>query len=141
MPWDEAKIYIADIKIDSSFTVDNVRAIPFDSQGAPQVSLAYPNWSNDNTLIFTSDVSDFLNPWKYDVSNNSCSAIFSKPVEQDFGCPMWSLHFFPFAVLDETVALFIGTENGHDSLYRVDLKNPSLPIKLETGCVVIDGLR
>lgn len=142
MPWDKSEIYIADVKIDdSTFKLDNVRPVPFDLKDAPQVSLAYPNWSNDNTLIFTSDVSGFVNPWKYDVSNNSTSAVFSEKVDRDFGCPMWSLHFFPFAVLDETRSLFIGTEEGHDSLYSVDLKTPALPKKLDTGCVVIDGLR
>ena len=54
---------------------------------------------------------------------------------------MWSLHFFPFAVLDEHHALFIGSDDGHDSLYSVDLKTPGLPIKLDTGYVIIDGLR
>lgn len=143
MPWDDAKIYIADVKIDgSSFKLDKVRAVPFDLQGVKHVSLAYPNWSNDNTLIFTSDVSGFANPWKYDVSKDPLpSAVFSGNVEQDFGCPMWSLHFFPFAVLDETLALFIGTEKGHDSLYCVDLITRGSPSKLDTECVVIDGLR
>ena len=142
MPWDEAKIYIAEIKIvSSSFTLDGVRTVPFDSQGVPEVSLAYPNWSNDNTLLFTSDVSGFINPWKYVVSDKSSSAVFSEKVDKDFGYPMWSLHFFPFAVLDEKLALFIGTEDGHDSLYSVNLVAPGLPKKMETGCVVIDGLR
>ena len=143
MPWDQAKIYIAEVDTSFSFMLVHVRAVPFPFQDAPLVSLAYPNWSNDNTVIFTSDVSDFLNPWKYDVStpNVPPSAVFSEKVDRDFGCPMWSLHFFPFAVLDETRALFIGTEDGHDSLYFVDLKTPGLPKKINTGCVVIDGLR
>lgn len=143
MPWDQAKIYIAEVDASSSFKLINVRAVPFPSQNVPHVSLAYPNWSKDDkTVIFTSDVSDFLNPWKYDVSSpDPPSQVFSENVDQDFGCPMWSLHFFPFAVLDETRALFIGTEDGHDSLYSVDLKTPGLPQKLDTGCVVIDGLR
>jgi dipeptidyl aminopeptidase/acylaminoacyl peptidase len=142
MPWDQAKIYIADVSTDSSHSTvkfDNKRAVP--CQATPPISLAYPSWSNDQTLIFTSDVSGFINPWKYDISTSSPSAVFSKVVDQDFGCPMWSLHFFPFAVLDEQHALFIGTEDGHDSLYSVNLQTPGLPKKLNTGYVVIDGLR
>ena len=141
MPWDKAEIYIAEVKIEnSSFTLGVAQLVPFDSKGA-QVSLAYPNWSNDDTLIFTSDVSGFVNPWKYNVSNKSLTAVFSTEVQKDFGCPMWSLHFFPFAILDETLALFIGTDDGHDNLYRVDLKTRGSPLKLDTECVVIDGLR
>ena len=141
MPWDQAKIYIADVSTDStaSMSFKDVRAVAF--QATRPVSLAYPNWSNDNTLLFTSDVSGFVNPWKYDILTGGSSAVFSKTVDQDFGCPMWSLHFFPFAVLDEQRALFIGSEDGHDSLYSVDLNTPGLPTKLNTGCVVIDGLR
>jgi len=144
MPWDQSKIYIADVSTDpESLKFDNVRAVPLQYTAPLQVSLAYPNWSNDRTLIFTSDVSDFINPWKYDVITDQAqpSAVFSNAVPQDFGCPMWSLHYFPFAVLDEERALFIGTEDGHDSLYSVDLKTPGPPKKLDTGCVVIDGLR
>ena len=75
------------------------------------------------------------------ISTDHASAVFSDAVHRDFGCPMWSLHFFPFAVLDEHHALFIGSDDGHDSLYSVDLKTPGLPTKLNTGCVVIDSLR
>jgi dipeptidyl aminopeptidase/acylaminoacyl peptidase len=143
MPWDQAKIYIADVRTaDSTIKFDKQRAVPFpDTDPISLVSLAYPNWSNDQTLIFTSDVSGFINPWKYDISTPKPIPVFSTAVDQDFGYPMWSLHYFPFAVLDEQRALFIGTEDGHDSLYSANLQMPGPPTKLDTGCVVIDGLR
>ena len=51
MPWDQSKIYIADVSTDSTtLKFDNVRAVPF--QSTRPVIPAYPNWSNDKTLIF-----------------------------------------------------------------------------------------
>ena len=140
MPWEGAEIYIADVTIDSGFiSVTNRVSIA----GKPlTLSCAYPKWVDDNKLIFTSDESGFINPWKYE-KGKTPAPVFSQAVPQDFGSPMWTLDTFPYALVDEegTYAVFIGSKDGRDDLYVVNLKNDSLPQALGTPYVAITGLR
>lgn len=138
MPWEAGEIYIADI-IESPDDISLTNPVSIASK--LHTSYAFPKWINDDTLLFTSDESGFINPWIY--RKGKATPVFSEPVTKDFGTPMWLLSFFPYAPLDEAgkYAVFIGSEHGRDDLYLVDLENGSPPRALNTPYVVVTGLQ
>lgn len=141
MPWEGAEVHIGDIVVDSdldSFSIKNDIHI---AGKANDISCGYLEWTSNDTLIFTSDESKFINPWKY--TNGQCTPLFPKPVPQEFGNPMWVLNYFPYAILDKAnkYALFIAIKEGRDELQFVNLEGGAEPQRIETPYVVIGGLR
>jgi hypothetical protein len=141
MPWEGAEVHIGDLVFDSDldgFSIKNdvhVAGKPID------ISCAYLEWISNDTLIFTSDESKFINPWKY--INGKLTPLFPKPVLQEFGSPMWTLDTFPYVILDKQnrYALFIAIRDGRDELQLVDLEGGAEPQRIETPYVTINGLR
>ncbi|KIK54757.1 hypothetical protein GYMLUDRAFT_48458 [Collybiopsis luxurians FD-317 M1] len=132
MPWDTSAIALVDIAVDtgghrltsSSYSSGGVtfsNSVTIAREGS-NGSLA---WANKDTLCFVSDVSGFINPWTYKVSTNKASPVFSSPVEEDFGTPLWILCYSPFAIVDEEgkVAVFKAYRDGRNILYRVNLES------------------
>ncbi|KAG5641712.1 hypothetical protein DXG03_004399 [Asterophora parasitica] len=139
MPWEGGQIYVTNVTIESdTISVQNTLHIAGE---AKKVSAAFPSWANNDTLIFTSDESGYINPWKY--QDGKASPIFPKPVEQEFGVPLWVLQLFPYAVLDTAgrYALFVTVKDGRNGLHLVDLTGGSAPQALETPYVVINHIR
>ena len=141
MPWEGAEVHVGDVVVDSDkngFSVENNVHIAGKSN---DVSCGYMEWTSTGMLIFTSDESKFINPWKY--TSGKSTPLFPKPVPQEFGSPMWTLDTFPYVILDKEskYALFIAIKDGRDELQLVDLEGGAEPQRIETPYVVIESLR
>ena len=139
MPWEGGKVYVADVianentlYVKNEIHVAGVRG---------KVSAGYPSWRDNDNLIFTSDESGYVNPWKY--TNSKASPLFSKPIAEDFGAPFWVLNLSFYALIDKEgkFALFSAATNGRDVLYLVDLNGGSQPKLIQSPFVVIDSIR
>ena len=139
MPWDGGEVYVADVIVyDDTLSVKNEIHV---AGKKGKVSAGYPSWRNNDTLIFTSDESGFVNPWKY--TNGKASALFPEPIREDFGPPFRFLSSSYYALIDRKgeLALFCATRNGRDILYLVNLNGGSPPKLIESPFVVIDTIR
>lgn len=141
MPWEGAEVHIGDIIVDSDLDGFSIKNDIHIAGKSNDISCGYLEWTSNNTVIFTSDVSKFINPWKY--SNGKSSPLFPTPIPQEFGSPMWTLNNFPYAILDKEnrYALFVAIKDGRDELQLVDLEGGAEPQPIKTPYVVIEGLR
>ena len=141
MPWEGAEVHIGDIVVDPDLDGLSVKNGLHIAGKANDISCGYMEWTRSGSLIFTSDESKFINPWKY--TNGTCAPLFPKPVSQEFGSPLWTLNTFPYAILDKEnkYALFIAIKDGRDELQLVDLEGKTEPQRIETPYVVMGGLR
>jgi dipeptidyl aminopeptidase/acylaminoacyl peptidase len=139
MPWEGGEVYVADVianentlSVKNEIHVAGVRG---------KVSAGYPSWRDNDNLIFTSDESGYVNPWKY--TNGKASPLFPEPIAEDFGAPFWVLNLSFYALIDKEgkFALFIAATNGRDVLYLVDLDGGSQPKLIQSPFVVIDSIR
>ena len=140
MPWEGGEVYIANVipnentlSIDGKIHVAGVRG---------KISAGYPSWRNNDDLIFTSDESGYVNPWKY--TNGHASPLFPEPIAEDFGAPFWILSFSFYAFVDKEgkYAMFSASTNGRDVLYIVNLDGGSQPrIIKDSPFVVINSIR
>lgn len=139
MPWDGADVYIADIIFseDGIFLKSEIHVAGIRGK----VSAGYPSWRDNDNLIFTSDESGYINPWKY--TNGKASPLFPKPIEEDFGSTFWNLSSSFYAMIDKEgkFGLFTATKNGRDVLYLVDLNGGSQPRSIESPFVSIGTIR
>ena len=140
MPWEGGEVHIGDV----IFGADGEISVMSDTHVAgvrEKIGAGYPSWLDNETLIFTSDESGFVNPWKF--SQGKASPLFSEPVCEDFGRSFWQLHFFPYAIIDKVgeIALFSALKDGRDVLYLVDLDSGTQPKPVNSPFVVIDNIR
>ncbi|KAG6919675.1 hypothetical protein DXG01_002618 [Tephrocybe rancida] len=138
MPWEGGLIYVADAIIDPDvISLSNVKHVAGE---ALKISAAFPSWANDDTLVFTSDESGYINPWKY--QNGQAVPLFPTPVQSEFGSPGWGLQQFPYAILNDagTMAVFITIKDGRDGLSAVDLTGGAPPLTLDTPYVAISNI-
>lgn len=135
MPWEGAQLYVGDVTVnDDEVQVKNSTYIA-GVQG--KVSAQFARWADNDTLIYISDKSDFMNPWKYSVSGQKSHPLFPTPVNQDFGSPVWTLRNFPYTILGKgTTGLFTAWRDGRSVLYHVDLRNGSF-VEVESPYTVI----
>ncbi|KAF9552486.1 alpha/beta-hydrolase [Agrocybe pediades] len=139
MPWEGGELHVADVSVSD----DNILRTSNDIHVAgvrEKVSAQYPSWASNDTLIFTSDESGFINPWKYTINQNTSSPLLPEPIAQDFGSPLWQLHFFPYAIVGSQ-GIFTALEHGRSVLYLVDLDNTSAPTRIENPFVTIGNIR
>ena len=139
MPWEGAEIYIADVMIKSDIvTLTNTVYVAGEKE---KVSVSYPGWASNHVLLFTSDKSGYLNPWKY--SGGKATPVLPEPIPQDFGGPAWCLGWSPYAVLDTAgkSALFTARKDGRSILYLVDLTGGSKPQEVDCPYVDVENLR
>jgi len=138
MPWEESQILIADVSFDDTFKLSNITTIAAETN----VSFGWLSWASEETLLFISDKSGFSNPWKYDVSTKKSSPIFPEPVEEDFSNVMWSMGYFPYAVVDQQGkhGVFAAWRDGRNILYLVNLENGSRQ-ELASPYVTVDSMR
>lgn len=98
--------------------------------------LHHPLWSLDeNTLLFTSDKTDFAQPYSVDVGYDAQTGkinlgalrpLLSEPVESDFLAPAWSLGNSSFSFLSPTWLACIVTTKAIDSLALLHLPSGQL---------------
>jgi len=139
MPWEGGELHVADAIIKDDNTLRTSNAIHV-AGVREKVSAQYPGWASNDTLIFTSDVSGFANPWKYTISQEVSSPLLPEPVSEDFGCPLWVFNIFPHVILGNQ-AVFSGLKDGRSILYLVDLDKPSAPKHIPNPFVSISNIR
>ncbi|KAJ7824403.1 hypothetical protein B0H14DRAFT_3728744 [Mycena olivaceomarginata] len=68
MPWNGTEIWVADVVPTSgSFELKT----PGTSAGEHgKISVTYPTWTSNDTILFTCDASGFENPWSYDYAED-----------------------------------------------------------------------
>lgn len=139
MPWEGAEIHVADIVADKdNLLLKNDVLVAGEKQ---KISCAFPAWASNNTLVFTSDESGYINPWKF--TSGKASPLFSQPIAEEFGSPGWVFDIFPVAILDGAgrYALFSASKDGRDIFYVVDLEGGAQPQLINSPYVVIGNLR
>ena len=139
MPWEGSEVYIADVQFaDGRLSINNQILIAGQAQ---EISASYADWADKDRLIFTSDSSGHINPWRYE--NKKASALLPVPIAEDFGYPMWFLNYSPYAVVDVEgrKSVFSALRDGRDVLYIVDLRDSSPPKQIETPFLVVRCVR
>ncbi|THU87750.1 alpha/beta-hydrolase [Dendrothele bispora CBS 962.96] len=145
MPWESSQIRIADVTLTGSadpvLKLSNTTTIA-GGDGNSNISVGWMSWASNETLLFLSDESGFINPWKYDVSSKKSSAIFPEPVREDFANVMWRLGSFPYAVVDSQGkhGIFASWRDGGNILYLVDLENGKKEL-LDSPYVTVESMR
>ncbi|THU89456.1 alpha/beta-hydrolase [Dendrothele bispora CBS 962.96] len=145
MPWESSQILIADVSLtdstsDPALKLSNITTVAGDANS--NISVGWMSWASNETLLFLSDESGFVNPWKYDVSSKKSSAIFPEPVGEDFANVMWSLGMFPYAVVDPQGrhGIFTAWRDGRNILYLVDLESGTRK-QLDSPYVTVESMR
>ncbi|KAJ7117880.1 Alpha/Beta hydrolase protein [Mycena crocata] len=124
MPWNSAEIWVADVVTASGsppLLLQNQRHVAGEHG---KISVSYPSWLSDGTLLFLSDVSGFPNPWIYACSTGEAKPVLEIPIPESFGYgnpPGW-LGWSPYAVANAqgTAAVFTAIKMGTSVLYLVD---------------------
>ncbi|KAI6012220.1 Alpha/Beta hydrolase protein [Pisolithus marmoratus] len=137
MPWEGSLIYVADV-----ITQPDTILIMNKKKVAGQmlkISVSYPCFANDTTLVFTSDVSGFQNPFVYDTVTGVARPVLPSPSNQDFGSPAWTLGDYPYAILDNgNAAAFVALVDGKTVLYTTGLTQSS-PVILQDFPFTVAG--
>lgn len=126
MPWNGTEIWIADVlatpESPSPLILQNLRHVAGEHG---KISVAYPHWLSNDTLLFTSDLSGFENPWTYNCASVEAKPVFETPLAESFayGSPPKKLGWSPYAIVNEqgTAAVFTAIKDGRSVLYLVDL--------------------
>jgi dipeptidyl aminopeptidase/acylaminoacyl peptidase len=126
MPWDGAQIVVASVSLTAGkFALGDAKIVA----GEPgKISAGYPMWSSPSLLLFTCDVSGYVNPWSYDLKTQKAGPVLKNPVEEDFDSTMWYLGWSFGAPLDKqgNTALYTAFYQGYNVLYVVNLLNGTL---------------
>lgn len=140
MPWQGSQIHVADVVADSDkVSVENDTIIA----GEPgRISAEFPSWASNDSLIFTSDVSGYINPWKHTIGTGTIP-LLPLALTQEFGEPLWRLNIFPYAIIgpEGNLGLFTTIKDGRSGLYLVDLLKNFDPQPLQTPYVTMSFLR
>ncbi|KAI6012227.1 Alpha/Beta hydrolase protein [Pisolithus marmoratus] len=130
MPFEGALIYIADVSIENSTIV--LSNTTYVAGKKLEISVTYPTWVSDTTLLYTSDESNgFQNPFIYSTATGSARAALASPIEQDFAEPAWYFGLYPYALLgDGSYGAFTAFQDGRNILYVLDLTKPSDPVSI-----------
>ncbi|KAF4580765.1 hypothetical protein EYR38_003051 [Pleurotus pulmonarius] len=139
MPWEGSELRHADVAImDGKVSLTNI----FTIDGVPsKISVAFPSWITNDTLLFTSDRSGYQNPHKY--VGGQATPVFLEPIAQDFSQPAWTLGWSPYASIDETGQNILCTawKDGETTIYLVDIQSGAPPQLVESSFVAIDIIR
>ena len=142
MPWEGAEIYIAKVAVGSDG--ENFEFVERTLVGGArgQVSVAYPFWVSNETVLFTSDVSGYQNPWSYSTLTGKSIPVLPAPVEMDFSLPAWFLGNSYGAALDEKgeEIIYSVMQDGRAVLYLVYLSTGQI-LEIESPYVNIYSVR
>jgi dipeptidyl aminopeptidase/acylaminoacyl peptidase len=125
MPWNGTEIWIADVVTTPGSSTPLVLQNPRHVAGEHgKISVAYPSWLSNDTLLFTSDLSGFENPWTYDCAARVVKPVLETPLAESFayGDPPKKLGWSPYAIANAqgTKAVFTAIKDGRSVLYLVD---------------------
>ncbi|KZS94068.1 alpha/beta-hydrolase [Sistotremastrum niveocremeum HHB9708] len=139
MPWEGAELIVAPVKA-SADTISLESSVPSPVAGHKQTEVAQqPTWISNDTILFLSDVSGFLNPFVYTIGS-SPKAVLKKPIDEDFGEPAWQLGGSSFAVLPGNHIAAVSIRGGRANLNLIDLSSGAI-VDLITPYVEIRGIR
>lgn len=140
MPWEGSELHVADVTLtDGAIALSNIHRVAGEKTN---ISVSYPSWISNDTLVFTSDKSGFVNPWIYSTSSKSASAVFTSPIDEDFGDPAWRFADYPYAPLSPTSSqlLFFAYRGGRTILYLVDTSKKGSPKNIDCPFVTIRNM-
>ena len=145
MPWEGAEICCSDVRMDGNLLRLADRPLHVAGQRR-EISVSFPFWVSNTTLLFTSDQSGYQNPWTCQFGGGEqpeAKPVFDEPVPEDFGGPAWVLGGSPFAPLDGVGnrVLFTSMKKGRSALYVVDLENRSQPQEVDCPYTVVQNMR
>jgi len=128
MPWQGAEVYVAKVVVNSGGKKVEIGEKTLVGGVKGQVSAAYPFWISNETVLFTSDVSGYQNPWSYSTLIGKSVPILPTPVEKDFSLPGWLLGESYSAGLDEKgeEVLYSVIRDGRAVLYVLDVKSGAI---------------
>ena len=142
MPWDGAEIYVAKVAVSS-----DGQSLDFVDRtlvgGVPgKISAASPFWVSNETVMFTSDVSGFQNPWSYSTVTGNSAAVLPTPLEKEFSLPAWNLGESYGAALDEKgeEIIYSVMEDGRAELYLL-YRSSGQTLKIESPYADIYSVR
>ena len=142
MPWEGAEIYVA--KVAASSDGQSLEFVERTLVGGVrgQVSVAYPFWASNETVLFTSDISGYQNPWSYSTITGKSVPILHAPVEKEFSLPAWNLGESYSAALDKKGQQIIYSvmQDGRAVLYLVCLNTGQI-LEIESPYVEILSVR
>ena len=143
MPWDDTRLWVADILEDGS--LGEARAVA----GLPGESVFQPEWSPDGVLYFVSDRTGWWNIYRERGAHIEAMA----PMMAEFGVPAWALGsrtyafesaermvcqyvengFWNLATLDTRTMEFTPIETPYTEMSRGDIKAGGGRVVLEAG--------
>lgn len=139
MPWQKSEIHVAKVHVSdrgNTVSLDKKKVLAWMDA---DVSVTYPKWLDDDTLIFLSDISGFNNPWVYTVSSDTSQPLLPTPLDQDF-CLRWQLGTSVFDFFGNATIIFSAIKNGRHVLYYYSLTSQEL-LLLDTDLTVISAVR
>lgn len=149
-PWDASEVHVADCQIvkdngsgDESISIKHEKALGT----GPNESAIYPQWLDEQQLLFNSDRTGYENPYVFDASNPGSEPypLLEHPLEEDFSEPMWTLGESYSAILSAGQVVFATIRSGRGALYRAnrqDIKSKYWTLQeIQTPFVRIKSLR
>ncbi|KAG7098820.1 hypothetical protein E1B28_000724 [Marasmius oreades] len=127
MPFQSSEIKVAKVVLNLDAKSLKVESPTHVAGKTEEVSAQDPNWASDACLFFTSDVSGYQNPWKFEFENGDTSTgyplpILRDPVEEEFGLPQWWLSRHGSGALSDNLVAFMSMRKGRSALYICDLR-------------------
>ncbi|KAF7430148.1 hypothetical protein PC9H_005848 [Pleurotus ostreatus] len=139
MPWEGSELRHANVSVtEGKVSLTNIITIA----GEPtQISVAFPSWINNDTLLFTSDQSGYQNLHKY--TGGQATPVFLEPIANDFSQPAWTLGWSPHAPIDEAGQHILCTawKDGKTVIYLADIQSGAPPKLIESPFVAINVIR
>lgn len=132
MPWDAAELWLADIEDNGD--LKNLKKVA----GSKNESIFLPRFTNDGTLYFVSDKTNFWNLYRY--STGVIEAIY--PMDAEFGLPLWVFGMSTYDFYydnDKTYIVCTYNKDGFDNLAIIDVENKKL-LEIETEFTYISNL-
>ncbi|MFP5343658.1 MAG: prolyl oligopeptidase family serine peptidase [Candidatus Limnocylindria bacterium] len=130
MPWDATRLRIADIAEDGTLGVSAMVA------GAPDESIAQPEWSSDGLLHFVSDRTGWWNLYRLAVGPRLEPLA---PREAEFADPAWVFDRSAYAFLADGSIVATPRAGGRDRLVHI---TPGVAIgDVDTDSTEFEGLR
>lgn len=142
MPWQGAEIYLAKLTVSDDGEKVELGEKSLVGGVRGQVSAAYPFWVSDDTILFTSDASEYQNPRSYSTLTEKSVPVLPIPVEMDFSLPGWLLGQSYSAILDEKGerVVYSVMQNGRSTLYVLNVSSGAIS-EIKSQYVEISSLK
>lgn len=133
MPWDGSELHIATVV--GCALYNQIHSLACESimhiAGDTQISVSFPSWANNDVLVFISDKSGYLNPWKYTLSSRQATPVLSASLPFDFGsASVLGDSSYAFTDSSGSGAVFSVFIDGRSVLFYVNLETGTSPLEL-----------